>query len=140
MTGQRKSVKIFGCVDVFSARFHYGRGEVFNAKTYLEFLETVAMKYHGRRVYYIQDNASYHKDKAVWAWFGDNRKWLKVTNLPPYSPELNAQESLWKYTRKNGTHNKCFNDYEEILDALENVFQGIQRNPENIRGYLTPFL
>jgi hypothetical protein len=85
VTGQRKSVKIFGCVDVFSARFHYDRDEVFNAKTYLEFLETVARKYHGRRVYYIQDNASYHKDKDVWAWFGDNRKWLEasmVTSKP----------------------------------------------------------
>jgi len=94
VTGQRKSVKIFGCVDLFSARFHYGQDAVFNANTYLKFLETVAREYHGRRVYYIQDNASYHKDQEVWAWFGDNRRWLTVTNLPPYSPELNAQEPL----------------------------------------------
>ena len=140
VTGQRKSVKMFGCVDVFSARFQYHRDEVFNAKTYLKFLETVAKANHGRRVYYIQDNASYHKDKNVWEWFGDNRKWLEVTNLPPYSPEFNAQEPLWKYTRKSGTHNKCFNSQDELLDVLEKVFQGVQKNPDRIRGYLAPFL
>jgi hypothetical protein len=26
----------------------------------------------------IQDNASYHKDGEVWAWFGENRHWLEV--------------------------------------------------------------
>ncbi|MHB8481831.1 MAG: IS630 family transposase [Nitrospiria bacterium] len=140
VTGQRKSVKIFGCVDIFSARFLYHRDEVFNAKTYLAFLNTMARNYHGRPVYYIQDNASYHKDRGVWAWFATQRKWLTVTNLPPYSPELNAQEPLWKYTRKSGTHNKCFNNRDEVIGALEKVFRSIQKNPEQIRGYLCPFL
>ena len=131
---------MFGCVDIFSARFLYHQDEVFNADTYLAFLETLAKEYHGQRVYYIQDNASYHKDKDVWSWFSDNRKWLEVTNLPPYSPELNAQEPLWKYTRKSGTHNKCFNSQGELLEVLEKVFHNVQKNPDEIRGYLHPFL
>src|SRR2546429_9934198 len=34
----------------------------------------------------IQDNASYHKDAEVWAWFKSNRHWLEMHHLPPYSP------------------------------------------------------
>lgn len=113
VTGARKSVKIFGCVDVFSARFHFHRDDVFNAGTYLVFLEQLAKRYHGQRVHYIQDNASYHKDKTVWSWFKDNRSWIEVYNLPPYSPEFNAQEPLWKHTRKSGTHNKYFETQDE---------------------------
>lgn len=139
VTGQRKSVKIFGCVDVFTGRFYYRRDTVFNAGTYLNFLEQIANKYHKGKVHYIQDNASYHKDGDVWLWFRDNRKWLEVYNLPPYSPEYNAAEPLWKYTRKVGTHNRYFESETEIIETLNRVFKSIQRNPQHIMGYLNPF-
>ncbi len=64
---------------------------------------------------------------------------IEVYNLPPYSPEFNAAEPLWKYTRRVGAHNRYFESEDEIIDTLEKVFRGIQRNPENIMGYLKPF-
>lgn len=97
MTGARKSVKVFGAVNLQKAKFIYRREPVFNAETYLCFLEQMARSCHkrnGHRIHLIQDNASYHKDKTVWSWFGDNRKWLEVHQLPAYSPEFNAAERL----------------------------------------------
>lgn len=140
VTSQRKSVKIFGCIDIFSARFLYRRGEVFNCDSYLEFLDQIAKQYHGRKVFYIQDNASYHKNGDVWYWFKDNRHWLEVFNLPPYSPEFNAAEPLWKYTRKVATHNRYFRSEDEIVETLTKTFRSIQQNPEQIKGYIRPFL
>ena len=125
---------------VFDARFLYRRDDVFNASTYLGFLEQIARQYHRRRVFYIQDNASYHKDGDVWLWFKDNRNWMEVFNLPPYSPELNAAEPLWHHTRKTGTHNRYFASETEVFDTLTRVFRGMQRNPDLIRGYLRPFI
>ena len=122
-----------------TAKFIYKRDAVFNAQTYLSFLEKIARQYHKKKIFYIQDNASYHKDGSVWEWFKDHRKTIEVHNLPPYSPEFNAAEPLWKYTRKIGTHNRYFESEDEIIDTLEIVFKKIQRNPENIRGYLKPF-
>ena len=122
-------MKIFGCVDVKTARFLYRRDAVFNAETYIAFLEQVARQYHGHRVFYVQDNASYHKDSDVWQWFKDNRKWIEVSNLPTYSPEFNAAEPIWKYTRKVATHNRHFESDAEIADTLTRVFRSIQRNP-----------
>jgi transposase len=139
VTGARKSVKIFGCVDVFSARFLYRQDSVFNASTYLLFLEQVARSYHGKKVFLIQDNASYHKDKQVWSWFADNKRWLQVHNLPPYSPELNAAEPLWHHTRKSGTHNRYFESIDDLRSSLTSVFKSIQQNPKQIQGYLAPF-
>jgi len=141
VTGARKSVKIYGCVDIYSARFLFKRATVFNADTYLTFLEQrIAHYYYPRRVYYIQDNASYHKDKDVWAWFNANRSWLTVYNLPPYSPEFNATERIWHHVRMEGTHNRYFDTKEELLSTVNRVFRSIQRNPDQIKGYLQPFL
>ncbi len=41
VTGQRESVKVFGCVDIQSAEFEYMMDDVFNHKTYMVFLETL---------------------------------------------------------------------------------------------------
>lgn len=139
VTGQRKSIKIFGAVEVREARFHYHRDSVFNAHTYLSFLDQLAHVYYGHPTFLIQDNASYHKDRTVWAWFKKNRWWLEVTNLPPYAPEFNATERLWHHTRITGTHNRYFATEDELLTTLTRVFRGMQRNPTEICGYLAPF-
>jgi transposase len=141
VTGARKSVKVYGCVELVSAKFIYQMGdESFNAETYIEFLELLAEIYHRKKVLYIQDNASYHKDSEVWEWFSDNRKWIEVYNLPQYSPEFNAAEPIWKYTRKVGTHNKYFSSQNEVLSTLEEVFEDVKKYPSRIKGYLRPFL
>lgn len=143
MTGARKSVKVFGTINLQKAKFIYRREPVFNAQTYLCFLEQMATscrKSRKHKIHLIQDNASYHKDKEVWGWFKENQNWLTVHQLPPYSPEFNATERLWHHTRITGTHNRYFATEGELLETLTCVFKGIQKNPDQIRGYLHPFL
>ncbi len=45
MIGQRKTVKIFGAIELRKARFHYRQDTVFNASTYCVFLEQLARSY-----------------------------------------------------------------------------------------------
>jgi hypothetical protein len=133
-------VKVFGCVELHTARFLYRRDTVFNGTTYLAFLEQVLRYYYPRPVIWIQDNASYHKDALVSDWLAYNQRWWTVANLPPYSPELNAVERLWRHTRITGTHNRYFANAVELNGTLTRVFRSMQRRPDQIRGYLQPFL
>jgi len=87
--GERKSVKILGAIELWRTRFDYRQDTVFNAATYLGFLEQLARRYRRQGAILILDNASYHKDADVWAWFKSNRHWLEVHQLPPYSPVSN---------------------------------------------------
>ena len=95
VTGQRTTVKVFGCVDVHAARFLYRREEVFNTVTYLGFLEQIARHYYPRPVIWIQDNASYHKHGDVWAWFSEHRHWWEVVNQE-------CRRTRQHSTRRNG--------------------------------------
>lgn len=139
MTGERKSVKVLGAVEIFEADFHYACDSVFNAETYLAFLRKLSAYYRQRGAILVQDNASYHKDRDVWQWFASNRSWLEVHQLPPYSPEFNPTERLWQHTRKTGTHNRYFATVEELAATLRRVFREIQTQPWTIYGYLAPF-
>jgi transposase len=140
VTGERKSVKILGAVELRRNRFFYQRDEVFNAQTYLNFLtQQIQPRYQKQGVTLIQDNASYPKEATVWQWFAANRHWLEVYQLPSYSPEFNPTERIWQHTRKNGTHNRFFLNLDELSNTLTRVFDQIQKQPSLIQNYLRPF-
>ena len=43
--------------------------------------------------------------------------------LPPYSPELNPIERVWKLTRRLSTHNRYFSSLDEVISAVEGPFE-----------------
>jgi transposase len=87
----------------------------------------------------IHDNASYHKKQETYEWFQANRRYVEVFQLPPYWPELNAAERIWKYTRKHVTHNRFFEHTKDLCRALFRRFDYVRRHPEEIEGLLQPF-
>jgi transposase len=137
--GQRNTLKVFGSIELYCGRFLYQFQDVFNAATYMEYLEKLLRRYFPRKIYLIQDNAAYHKDRELWKWFLQQRRCLEVFNLPAYSPQFNALERVWHHTRVHGTHNRYFSDQKELLSTLVSTFRSIQHNPSQVMGYLHPF-
>lgn len=54
------------------------------------------------RLYVVCDNARSHKNKELTAWLAD--KLIQQAFLPPYSPNLNLTERLWKFLRQKIIH------------------------------------
>ena len=141
--GERNTQKILGAVSVPDSKFiWHHQADYFNASTYLAFVEDVLLPgfyRKGRRIFLIQDNASYHKKPEVYDWFQKHRRHLEVFLLPPYSPEFNATERIWYHTRHAATHNRFFNSPTELCDALFTTFREIQKYPSKIAGLTKPF-
>lgn len=142
--GERNTQKIFGAVCLTDARFTYLHQEdYFQWETYLAFVDQVVLPTfyrRGHRVYLIQDNASYHKKAETYDYFAKHRRQVEVFQLPPYWPELNAQERIWNYTRKHATHNRYFGSPRELCRTLFRTFENVRHHPEEIQGLLRPFL
>ncbi len=47
---------------------------------------------------------------------------FELDYLPPYSPELNPIERVWKLTRRRCLHNRYFATLEEVIAAVEAEF------------------
>jgi transposase len=142
--GERNTQKIFGAVRLDNAQFTYLHQEDYFAwETYLAFVDQVllpAFYRRGHRIYLIQDNASYHKKQETYDYFAQHRRHLEVFQLPPYWPELNAQERIWNYTRKHATHNRFFESPAELRRTLFRTFDQVRRRPQEIAGLLAPYI
>jgi transposase len=141
--GERHTQKILGAVSVPTGDFVWRhQTEYFNAQTYLSFVDQDLLPHYyrrGHRVYLIQDNASYHKKPEVLQYFAQHHRHIEVFLLPPYSPDFNATERLWHYTRVHSTHNRYFDRPEALCESLFTTFREIQKYPQEIHGLLKPF-
>jgi transposase len=42
---------------------------------------------------------------------------ISLPHLPPYRPEINPVENIWRYLRQNFLNNRSFDCYDQIVDA-----------------------
>ena len=99
----RKSVAYFGAVRLRDGKFIFARElNRFDAMTTWNFLRLLQRRSLNsrRRVIVITDNAKYHHAKLHSAWRQKNEGHFRLDYLPPYSPDLNPIERVWKLTRK----------------------------------------
>ncbi|MDR1685799.1 MAG: transposase [Desulfovibrio sp.] len=61
------------------------------------------------------------------------KKKFALEFMPPYSPELNPIERVWKFTRRKGTHNRYFPSLKETIAAAEEVFAPWQHGSDVLR-------
>ncbi|MBT1061455.1 IS630 family transposase, partial [Streptococcus pneumoniae] len=44
-----------------------------------------------------------------------------------YTPEMNPIEQVWKEIRKRGFKNKAFQTLEDVMNQLQDVIQGLEK-------------
>jgi len=131
-------------VSIFGAMGRNGQlitfeNETFNAETFRLFLEKllrdaeIGLKEDGKKkkILLVLDNARYHHAKILKSWLEEVSDLLELFFLPPYSPDLNPIEMLWKKTRRNVTHNRYFSSLQELWYDLKQYWvQFVKPNDE----------
>ena len=133
----RKSIGFFGAVRLRDGRLFTRREEgKFNAQSFWDFLRALRKVSHqaGRRVVLISDNAKYHHGLLHQQWRAELAvKGFELNFLPPYSPELNPIERVWKLTRRLCFHNQYFPELSMVVDAAEDQFREWSQPNETLR-------
>ena len=122
----RRSVGYFGAVRLGDGKFVFTREtDRFNAAAFWDFMRMLRRRSArtGRRVVVISDNAKYHHARLHKAWRECHAEDFALDYLPPYSPELNPIERVWKLTRRRCLHNRYFATLEEVIAAVESEFE-----------------
>jgi putative transposase len=86
----------------------------------------------GSHAVVIVDGAGWHIADALIV--PDN---ITLLFLPPYSPELNAQENIWEYLRQNFLAGRTFDTYDDIVDACCNAWKSLTAETSRIASIAT---
>lgn len=115
----RKSVALFGAVNLRTGKLVTMMIPQFDGETFRYFLGLLIRhrKRSGKTIY-ILDNAAYHHAAALEPFIRDRSGFLRLDFLPPYSPQLNPIERVWKLLRRLCLHNQYFPNLEAVLDAV----------------------
>lgn len=133
----RKSIGYFGAVRLRDGKLLFRREEEkFNAMSFYSFLKYLHHRssLSHRRVVVIIDNAKYHHATLHADWRTDNEPQFSLEFLPPYSPDLNPIERLWKLTRRLCLHNRYFPQLEDVISVVENQFSKWSHGSKIIRN------
>ncbi|WP_088779421.1 IS630 family transposase [Streptococcus pneumoniae] len=112
----------YGAVDAHTGESFFLIAGGCNTEWMNAFLEELSQAYPDDYLLLVMDNAIWHKSST-----------LKIpTNIgfafiPPYTPEMNPIEQVWKEIRKRGFKNKAFRTLEDVMNQLQDVIQGLEK-------------
>ena len=118
---EREYLDVWGAVNVETGKMHaaiYKKGKDVKgrlakgekSKRFNDLLRTLSEAHPDYVIFLICDNAGWHKSQ--YTEVPDN---IHLIFIPPYTPEMNPQEQVWRELRAGGFHNNYF----ETLDDVE---------------------
>lgn len=132
----RKSIGYFGAVRLRDGKFLFEREpNCFDAVSTWAFLRQLrrCSRRSSRRVVVITDNAKYHQATLHAQWRAEQEPEFALSYLPPYSPDLNPIERIWKLTRRLCLHNRYFPRLAAVIEAVEARFGHWTQPNESLR-------
>jgi transposase len=135
-TGKQYRLNFMGGICLDGHRFFYQQSDKIDAESIALFLLSLRKRHPEKCIIHlIWDNAGYHRDKAIQA-FAEGLG-IKLHYLPPYSPNLNPIERLWKLMHESVTYNKYYASFTEFTDATIDFFKSIGRKKSILRSRVT---
>jgi len=122
----RQRININGayCLENQSVVIH--ESDMINAQSTIALLRKMIAKQPYGRLYVILDNARYYRSKEIRAFLHDNKR-IRLIFLPPYSPNLNLIERLWKFFRKTITYNSYYEKFAVFKKYCLDFFRHISK-------------
>ena len=131
---QRLNINSAFNIEELSAVSDYG--DSINAQSTISLLKKVEFRHpDAESIYTICDNARYYRSRMVRNYLEKSK--IKLIFLPPYSPNLNLIERLWKYFRKRVLYNKYYETFDEFKKACKSFFRRIKRYKGELSSLMT---
>lgn len=135
-TSGQKRLNFIGGICLNGYRFTYKQVDTVDAYNICQFLWKLRQANPGKfKVHVIWDNAPYHRSDEVKKWAKELG--IKLHYLPPYSPNLNPAERVWKLMHESVRYNKYYGKFSEFTDATIEFFKNIGKKKCILRERIT---
>ena len=135
-SGWRKRVNICGAIEISSLDVITRSYKTVNKNSICDLLRLIRRKNpNDDKIYLVLDGAPYNKAIKVKALAKVLR--IRILYLPPYSPNLNPIERLWKFMKKKVTANRYYEKFSDFQNSLINFFRGIRKYRRELETMIT---
>ena len=122
----RKRINISGALDLLEQKVHFQEDSMLNAEATISFFEKIEKAYPTKKkIHLFCDNARYYKNKKVREYLEKSK--IEAHFLPPYSPNLNPIERLWKWMKERVLYNTYYQDFESFKHAIFGFLESLSR-------------
>lgn len=131
----RKRVNLNGALNLEDMEITVLSEETINTHAMMRLILTLAEKQETGKIYLIVDNASYNHSYELDLFLRDYPR-VHLIYLPPYSPNLNVIERLWRFFHQKH-RDKYFEKFKEFEDAVLLFFKNINQYDTELKTLLT---
>lgn len=127
----RSKISYSGFVIPETGEFFAAKPERFNYQTTIDSIRQFLCAHpapQGKKYALVMDNAPWHKKTVRLVQdehlpeYADIEQQVVFIKLPPYSPDLNPIEQVWRITRRENTHNVFFSSVSTLEQTVDNAF------------------
>ena len=132
----RKHLNISGAIEINSQDVITRSSDRVDASSICILLKAIKDKNpFDKNITLIMDNAAYNRSWKVKTLAKELK--IKLFYLPPYSPNLNPIERLWKFMKKKVIYNKYYEKFNEFESACMTFFRGIRKFKAELETLIT---
>jgi transposase len=115
----RKRYNVLGALNFVSKKITTVANDTYITATEVcEMLRKVASEYKGKAIHIVLDNARYQKCAVVMELA--EKLQIKLHFMPPYSPNLNLIERLWKHV-KSRLRSKYYDQFDAFKVSIDSI-------------------
>jgi len=135
-TGRQYRVNYIGAINLDTHDVLSFESERVNSNSIKLFLTSIRERYSDvSRIHLILDNAGYHKSRDMLDFAESLR--IKIHYLPPYSPNLNPIERVWKIMRERVMYNRYYARFIDFTEAIRGFFSNINQYKPVLKTRIT---
>ena len=110
--------------------------ETVDADAMLDFLKKLEQQSTASQIHVILDNARANKNKKLDEYLKGSK--IRLHYLPPYSPNLNPIERLWKILRETTLYNRYYTSSTDCFASIRAFFaEGIPKMRKVLEARIT---
>ena len=133
-TGQRFSINLMSAISPRGElRFMVVEGKV-NAQRFIEFLCRLLHR-ADQPIFLIVDGHPSHRARKTLDFVKSTEGRLRLFFLPPYAPELNADELVWNHLKTHGIGRRLVRARDELKSLAISHLRSLQRAPAVLRSF-----
>ena len=104
---------VYGAVEPLTGESCFVVMPYCNTESMNVFLEELSNTFQKDKIILACDGAAWHKSGSL--RIPEN---IELIFIPPYTPEMNPIEQIWKEIRKRGFKNEVFQSLQKVVDRL----------------------